>query len=125
MSTPAGTSAVRGGSGFSAYKRLLGYIRPYRGQFVLGLLGAIAFAATMAGFALFMRSFGDGTFVHRDPRTIVWVPLGLVGLFFLRGLGDFTQTYFMGYVGRRIVSQIAPVGGVSRSLGCAERAKHL
>ena len=60
----------------------------------------------MASFALFVRSFGDGTFVHRDPRTIVWVPLGLVGLFFLRGLGDFTQTYFMGYVGRRIVSQM-------------------
>ncbi len=106
MSTPAGTPAVRGGSGFSAYRRLLGYIRPYRGQFILGVLGAILFAATMASFALFVRSFGDGTFVHRDPRTIVWVPLGLVGLFFLRGVGDFTQTYFMGYVGRRIVSQM-------------------
>jgi subfamily B ATP-binding cassette protein MsbA len=36
----------------------------------------------------------------------VWVPLALVGLFLLRGLGDFTQTYFMGYVGRRVVSQL-------------------
>ncbi len=60
----------------------------------------------MASFALFAKSFGDNTLVHRDPRTIVWVPLALVGLFFLRGLGDFTQTYFMGYVGRRIVSQM-------------------
>ena len=70
MSSAAGTPAVRGGSGFSAYKRLLGYIRPYRAQFFLGVLGAILFAATMASFALFVRSFGDGTFVHRDPRTI-------------------------------------------------------
>jgi len=36
----------------------------------------------------------------------VWVPLALVGLFILRGLGDFIQTYFMGYVGRQIVSQL-------------------
>jgi ATP-binding cassette, subfamily B, bacterial MsbA len=102
----AATAVARPDGGFSTYRRLLGYIRPYRAQFFLGVLGAILFAATMASFALFIRSFGDNTFVHRDPRTIVWVPLGLVGLFFLRGLGDFTQTYFMGYVGRRIVSQM-------------------
>src|SRR4029077_11123903 len=38
--------------------------------------------------------------------TIVWVPLALLALFILRGLGDFTQTYFMGYVGRQIVSAL-------------------
>ena len=37
---------------------------------------------------------------------IVWIPLALVGLFVLRGLGDFTETYFMGYVGRRIVTRL-------------------
>jgi ATP-binding cassette, subfamily B, bacterial MsbA len=102
----AASAPARADSGLTTYRRLLGYIRPYRAQFLLGVLGAILFAATMASFGLFIRSFGDNTFVHRDPRTIVWVPLGLVGLFFLRGLGDFTQTYFMGYVGRRIVSQM-------------------
>ena len=39
-------------------------------------------------------------------RTITWVPLALVGLFVVRGLGDFIQTYFMGYVSRRIVNQL-------------------
>jgi ATP-binding cassette, subfamily B, bacterial MsbA len=89
-----------------AYRRLLGYIKPYRGFFALGILGGIVFALTMASFALFAKKFGDGTFEHRDPRTIVWVPLAVVGLFMLRGLGDFTQTYFMGYVGRHVVSQV-------------------
>ena len=88
------------------YRRLLSYVRPYRTQFTLGILGAILFALTMTSFALFAKKFGDGTFTQQDPRTIVWVPLALVGLFILRGIGDFTQTYFMGYVGRRVVSQI-------------------
>ena len=70
------------------------------------MLGGVLFSATMASFALFAKKFGDGTFTQQDPRTIVWMPLALVGLFVLRGLGDFTQTYFMGYVGRRIVSQL-------------------
>jgi ATP-binding cassette, subfamily B, bacterial MsbA len=100
-----GVRADRGGARY-AYRRLLGYLAPYRGHFILGLLGGALFSATMVSVAPFMKWFGDSTLVRADPRTIVWVPLALVGLFLLRGLGDFTQTYFMGYVGRHIVSQI-------------------
>jgi ATP-binding cassette, subfamily B, bacterial MsbA len=94
------------GGALKAYRRLLGYLAPYRGRFILGMLGGTLFAATMTSFALFAKKFGDGTLTHQDPRTIVWIPLALVGLFFLRGIGDFTQTYCMGYVGRRIVSRL-------------------
>jgi subfamily B ATP-binding cassette protein MsbA len=90
----------------TAYRRLLGYIRPYRTQFIFGILGAILFALTMTSFALFAKKFGDGTLTHRDPRSIVWVPLAVIGLFILRGTGDFTQTYFMGYVGRHVVNRV-------------------
>ena len=100
-----GVQAARG-SARRDYRRLLGYLGPYRARFVLGLLGGVLFSATMVSVAPFMRWFGDSTLVNQDPRTIVWVPLALVALFLLRGLGDFTQTYFMGYVGRRIVSEL-------------------
>jgi len=93
-------------SGWRTYRRLLGYLRPHLGQFILGTVGGVVFSATMSAFAFYAKELGDGTLVARDPRTIVWLPLGLVGLFVLRGLGDFTQTYFMGYVGRRIVSHM-------------------
>ena len=94
------------GSGWTAYRRLFGYVRPHRLQFTIGLLGAILYAATQSSFALLAKIFGDGTLAARDPRTILWVPLAVVGLFVLRGLGDFTQTYFMGYVGRRVVARL-------------------
>ena len=64
------------------------------------------FSASMVSFTPFAKLFGDGTFENRDPRTIVWLPLALVALFLLRGLGDFTQTYCMGYVGRHIVKRL-------------------
>jgi len=88
------------------YRRLIGYLRPHRGMFLLGLLGAMLFSASMVSFTAFAKLFGDGTFENRDPRTIVWLPLALVALFLLRGLGDFTQTYSMGYVGRQIVKRL-------------------
>ncbi|HLS81373.1 MAG TPA: lipid A export permease/ATP-binding protein MsbA [Steroidobacter sp.] len=88
------------------YRRLLGYLRPHRGAFALGMLGAVLFSISMVGFTVFAKFFGDGTFENSDPRTIIWLPVALVGLFALRGLGDFTQTYFMGYVGRHIVKRL-------------------
>ncbi|HKU15838.1 MAG TPA: lipid A export permease/ATP-binding protein MsbA [Steroidobacteraceae bacterium] len=91
---------------WQTYRRLIGYLRPHRGVFALGLFGAVLFSASMVSFTAFAKVFGDGTFENRDPRTIYWLPLALIGLFFLRGLGDFTQTYCMGYVGRRIVKRM-------------------
>jgi subfamily B ATP-binding cassette protein MsbA len=70
------------------------------------MLGGIVFSASMVSFAPFAKTFGDGTFTHKDPRMIAWVPVAFVILFVLRGLGDFTETYFMGYVGRHIVTQL-------------------
>ncbi|WP_116813751.1 lipid A export permease/ATP-binding protein MsbA [Steroidobacter cummioxidans] len=101
-----GSTASVPGDAWQTYKRLIGYLRPHRGMFALGMLGAIVFSISMVSFTAFAKVFGDGTFENRDPRTIVWLPVALVGLFLLRGLGDFTQTYCMGYVGRQIVKRL-------------------
>lgn len=107
MSPPdRGPQAPVPADAWQTYRRLIGYLRPHRGMFVLGMLGAIVFSISMVSFTAFAKVFGDGTFENRDPRTIVWLPIALIGLFLLRGLGDFTQTYCMGYVGRQIVKRL-------------------
>ena len=107
MSPPdRGSKAPLPVDAWQTYKRLLAYLRPHRGMFALGMLGAIVFSISMVSFTAFAKVFGDGTFENRDPRTILWLPLALVGLFLLRGLGDFTQTYCMGFVGRHIVKRL-------------------
>jgi subfamily B ATP-binding cassette protein MsbA len=88
------------------YRRLLGYLRPHKGMFAVGVLGMTLFAATDAGWAAFVKFFLDGTFVDRDPRMVWLVPVALVGLFILRGVSDFMQTYCPGYVGRRVVKTL-------------------
>ena len=92
-------------SPLAVYARLLRYVKPNRGTFALGMCGGLAYAAAMAGFAPYAKKFPDGT-LHVDPRTIIWLPLALIGLLFLRSIGDFTQTYFTGYVSRRVVTNI-------------------
>ncbi|MGH8323385.1 MAG: ABC transporter ATP-binding protein, partial [Steroidobacteraceae bacterium] len=106
MSDPGDANKPAAASALHTYLRLLSYVRPYRGHFTLAILGGVLYSATMASAAYWAKQLGDNTLIHRDPRTIVWVPVILVVLFILRGLGDFTQTYFMGYVGRRVVTRL-------------------
>jgi subfamily B ATP-binding cassette protein MsbA len=105
-STERGSNLAVPPNAWATYRRLLSYLRPHKGMFALGILGAMLFSTSMVLFSAFAKEFGDGTFVQRDPRTIVWLPVALIALFFMRGLGDFTQTYCMGYVGRRIVKKL-------------------
>jgi subfamily B ATP-binding cassette protein MsbA len=90
---------------WQTYRRLIGYLRPHRGMFMLGLLGGLLFSLTQAAFAGFAKEFGD-SIQARDPSTIVLLPVGLVALFAVRGLADFTQVYCMGYVGRKVIKRL-------------------
>ena len=58
---------------------------------------------TDAGWAAFVKFFLDGTFVTKDPRMVWLVPAALIGLFILRGIGEYLQTFCPGFVGRKIV----------------------
>lgn len=88
------------------YKRLLGYATPYWRVFSLAVLAMIGFAATDTGFAALMKPMLDGNFIERDPATIRFVPLALVGLFVLRGVTGFVSRYGMSWIGRRVIQRL-------------------
>jgi len=91
---------------FSVYRRLLGYLDPFARPFCFGILGGALFAASQTAFLWFLKVFLDGTFFERDQRMLALVPVGIVVLFAVRGLGDFLQTYFMSVVGRGVVKNL-------------------
>ena len=87
------------------YRRLLGYLRPHKGAFALGILGGAVYAASASGLVYLAKRVGS-LLHHPDPRMIVWLPAATVVLFAVRGVGNLIQTYFMGYVGRRVVKHL-------------------
>jgi ATP-binding cassette, subfamily B, bacterial MsbA len=101
----ASRSPQAGPSAWDTYRRLLGYLRPYKLGFAVGLTGAIIFAISAASFPRAANYLGD-FLSHPNPRMAFWFPVALVLIFVARGLGDFVQTYFMGYVGRQIVKRL-------------------
>ncbi len=92
--------------GWDVYRRLIKYARPHAGMFFIGVLGAILFAVSNASLAYLVKQFMKGTFVIRDPDIIWQVPIGVVVLFTLRGIGDYVANYFPSYVGRQIIKSL-------------------
>ncbi len=88
------------------YRRLLRYVKPYRGIFALSVLGMAISAATEVALPAAAKPFLDGTFVARDPQFMRWVPFVIVILFLVRGLGMFMGAYASAYVGQRVVQDL-------------------
>jgi ATP-binding cassette, subfamily B, bacterial MsbA len=91
------------GNYWSIYFRLLRYAKPYTGAFLIGVLGMILFAATQSGLVYLVQTFLKGAFVTRDPRVEWIVPVGVVVLFALRGIGDYVGNYYPSWVGRQVI----------------------
>src|SRR5690606_32049675 len=88
------------------YRRLLRYVKPYRGIFSLSVLGMAISAATEVALPAAAKPFLDGTFVAQDPQFMRWVPYVIVILFLVRGLGMFMGAYASAYVGQRVVQDL-------------------
>ena len=94
------------GGSLRLYRRLLGYALPYKGKFVIAVIGMIVLAITSAAFAAMMKPLVDHGFVGKDMDTIRLVPPLIIGLFLVRGIANFMAQYSVSWVGRRITFDI-------------------
>ncbi|WP_426415766.1 lipid A export permease/ATP-binding protein MsbA [Aestuariirhabdus sp. LZHN29] len=92
-------------SGIAIYLRLLGYVKPYIVPFVISILGFAFFAATQPGYAKMVEYFIEGL-EGSDERFLYLVPLAVVALAVLRGLGSFLGNYFLAKVSQGLVHDI-------------------
>lgn len=85
------------------YLRLLRYVGPYKGVFIVAIIGMIITALTEASFAALLKPILDHGFVNPDPDFIKLIPLVLIGVILLRALAGFGANYCMSWIGRRII----------------------
>ena len=88
------------------YRRLLSYTFEHKLVFFISILSMAAFAVTDTAFAALMKPLLDGSFIEKDPDTIKYFPIILVGLFLLRSVAGFISTYGIAWVGRNVVKKI-------------------
>jgi len=88
------------------YRRLLGYVFPHWRIFLVAIISMALFAVSQAGFPAILKPLTDESLVARDPDAIRIMPLFLMGLFVLRGITGFLSTFYMNWVGRRVIKQL-------------------
>ncbi|AOU98021.1 lipid A export permease/ATP-binding protein MsbA [Acidihalobacter yilgarnensis] len=93
-------------SGAEVYRRLLRESLQHWPYLVVAVIGMTLTAATQPAMAALMKPLLNGGFVDRNVQTITWIPLALVGLYFVRGIASYLSAYFMAYVGTRVVMDL-------------------
>lgn len=87
-------------------QRLFQYVKPHGFKFLLAIAGMVVVALTEPAVAALMQPMIDGTFINKDPQAIIWVPLGFIGLFLIRGAGRVLAAFGVNDVATRVVMQL-------------------
>ena len=93
-------------TGFQVYRRLIAYSFPYWRYLLIAVIGLVLTAASQPLFAWIMGPLLDKAILQHDPDVIAWLPVGILGIFLLRGTTMFISSYYMGIVGRRITKTL-------------------
>jgi subfamily B ATP-binding cassette protein MsbA len=87
-------------------RQYLPYLAGYKRQFFFAILGMIAVAVGTAGTAQLIKPVLDDVFINKDREMLLLMPFFLVGVFALKGLGRYIQTYYTSYIGQDVVRKL-------------------
>lgn len=89
------------------YLRLLEYLRPYIWPyFALAMLCMVGYSATSGAIPFLVQRVFDDVFARQNQAALFYLPLVIVGVFALRGLLNFGQSYLTDYVGLHIIADM-------------------
>jgi len=86
----------------SLYKRLLQFLKPYRGRLVIAMGCMVILAACTAGLAWVLQPALDHA-LSGNHDYIYLIPIAVVVIYLIKGVAYFGQGYLMGYIGQRVI----------------------
>ena len=90
------------------YRRLLGYVRPYRAVFGASILGMALVASTDLLMLRIVQPLLNN-FGAINVEDTKWLPFMIVGVFVLRGIGSYVSEYGLAWIGSRVVFDLRGV----------------
>jgi subfamily B ATP-binding cassette protein MsbA len=81
-------------------------MKSYKREFIFAVLGMIAVAVGTTASAHLLKPTLDDVFINKDREMLVLIPFAIVGVFLLKSVGKYVQTYYTIYIGNDIVRKI-------------------
>ncbi|RMH61633.1 MAG: lipid A export permease/ATP-binding protein MsbA [Zetaproteobacteria bacterium] len=85
------------------YRRLLGFLRPYRARLLLAIVCMIVLAGCTAALAWALKPALDEALNGSSRRMIFLIPAFIIALYCIKGVAYYGQAYLMGYIGQRVI----------------------
>jgi len=85
------------------YRRLLGFLTPYKGRLSIAIVCMIILAACTAAMAWLLKPVLDEALSGKSGHLIYVIPLLVIGLYLVKGVAYFGQAYSMGYIGQKVI----------------------
>jgi len=88
------------------YRRLLGYVRPYRTKLFVSLVLTTVVAGAMPAIALLVKNVMDDIFIARNMSMLQLITAAVVAIYLIKSLCDYFSYYFMNDVGQSVIRDI-------------------
>ena len=88
------------------YSRLLKYSFRYKWIIVISVIALIVMALTNAGFLSLIKKLTDEGLVSKLPESTISFPLALFSLMLIRAVSNFTSSYSLRWVSRKVVEDL-------------------
>jgi subfamily B ATP-binding cassette protein MsbA len=88
------------------FKEYLPYYKHYKKEIFLAVLGMIMVSISSAAVAYLIKPVLDKIFIEKNQHLLYLLPLGIIVIYFIKGLGRYMQTYYVTYIGEDVVRQI-------------------
>ncbi len=87
-------------------KYFLPYIMAYKKEFIFAMLGMVAVAIGTTLSAHLLKPVLDDVFIRKDVQMLQLIPFAIMGVFMLKSIGRYVQTYYTVYIGDDIVRKL-------------------
>lgn len=91
------------------YKRLLLFMRPYLSRLSLAVVCIILAAAANLYVPWIIKNIIDDVLATRDMVMLNTIAIGIVVVFFFRGIFFYGQTYLVSYIGQHVIIDVREV----------------
>ena len=88
------------------YGRLWRYVTPHKLIGFIAVVGMAATAAIEGSLVYLLEPLLDVALVAKNLEQVKWMPIVFMGIFILRGVSGFATEMSLGWIGRRVISDL-------------------
>ncbi|MDF1882592.1 ATP-binding cassette domain-containing protein [Sulfurimonas sp. SAG-AH-194-C21] len=85
------------------------YLKDYKLQYFFVFIGILLTVSATIATAQIMKPLMDDLFISKKEEMLVYIPLGLIGIYFIKAIGRYIQSVYMNYIGLHIVTRFREI----------------